>query len=186
MNSSASPWRRLIAFALDYLVISAYLVVLVAFAFVIRLTPLAEPFGGLFANPLSAELSAFVLLVLPVVLYFALFEASERQGTWGKQRLGLKVTDAQGRRLTVPRSLARSLLKFIPWELTHACLWNIPGWPLSVVDIPPLIVVGLISVWVIVGIYIATLFLTNQHRSLYDLLAATYVASAAYASTGTK
>jgi len=64
MNSSWSlGWNRLLAFALDYLVMSAYLVFLVAVSVVITRTPLGPGFRGLFADPTSAELTAFALLV---------------------------------------------------------------------------------------------------------------------------
>ncbi len=79
-------------------------------------------FQAMFADPDSSEFSAFLLLVLPVILYFALFEHSSWQATWGKRKMGLRVIDRHGARLSLPRSLTRSLLKFAPWELTHACL----------------------------------------------------------------
>ena len=76
----------------------------------------------MFANPNRSEFSAFLLLVLPVVLYFALLECSSWQASWGKRKMGLRVIDMHGIRLSFLRSLIRSLLKFVPWELTHACL----------------------------------------------------------------
>lgn len=63
-----------------------------------------------------------------------------------------------------------SLMKFVPWELTHACLWRIPGWPLAPKVFPPLIVVGLVLVWIIAGVYVLSLFLSNTHQTFYDLL----------------
>lgn len=166
---------RFVAFLLDYLVISAYLVFLVVVGLLIRASPLSDAFGSLFANPVSAEVTAFVLLVLPVILYFALFEASAWQASPGKRKMGLQVTDGHGALLSFLRSLARSALKFIPWELTHLCLWNIPGWPLNATTVPPLIVVGLVLVWVIVAAYAITLLVSRTHQTLYDRIAGAYV-----------
>jgi uncharacterized RDD family membrane protein YckC len=166
-----------VAFLLDYLVISAYLVLLVVVGLLVRSSPFGGAFGSLFANPVSAEITAFVLLVLPVILYFALFESSVWQASPGKRRMGLQVTDERGARLSLPRSLARSALKFIPWELTHLCLWNIPGWPLEATTIPPLIVVGLVLVWVIVGAYALSLLLSKTHQTIYDRVVRAFVVS---------
>jgi uncharacterized RDD family membrane protein YckC len=121
-------WSRLLAFAVDYLFIALYLLLLVGVGALIRLTPLCADFGALFANPASAELTSFILLVLPVLLYFALMESSRWQATIGKRVVGLRVMTMGGGRVGFPRSLLRNALKLIPWELAHACLWRIPGW----------------------------------------------------------
>ena len=175
VGSYAGFGQRLVAFLLDYIVISIYIVLLVALSFGIGATPWGDGFVRLFANPISAEVTAFLLLVLPVVLYFAFFETSARQGTWGKQRLGLRVTDERGERISFGKSLLRSLLKFLPWELTHLCLWNIPGWPMNVGEVPPWIVAGLSLVWVIVFAYAASLLLSKTSQTIYDRIAGTLV-----------
>jgi len=82
-------WSRFLAFAVDYLFIALYLLLLVCVGALIRLTPLGADFGALFANPASAELTSFMLLVLPVLLYFALLESSRWQATIGKRVIGL-------------------------------------------------------------------------------------------------
>ena len=160
---------------LDYLVISAYLVLLLAGSLLIRPTPFGATLNALFAHPGSAEVTAFGLLVLPIVLYFALLESSTWQASLGKRTLGLHVTDVHGARLSRVRSLGRSGLKFVPWELTHACLWNIPGWPFAASRIPPLVAAGLILVWVLVGVYAVSLLLSKTHQTLYDRIAGAYV-----------
>ncbi|GHO41914.1 RDD family protein [Ktedonospora formicarum] len=171
----ASIWRRLVAFLLDYLIISVYLIFLVIVGVGLGLGPLKTIFQVMFANPNVSEASAFLLLVLPVLLYFVLCEQSPWQATWGKRKLGLRVTDASGARLRFPRSLVRSLLKLAPWELTHACLWRIPGWPTAPSTPSPIITVGLVLVWVLVGAYLISMFVGKKHQTLYDWIARTYV-----------
>lgn len=166
---------RFVAFLFDYLVISAYLVLLTALGLLIRSSPLGGAFGSLFASPVSAEVIVFVLLVLPVILYFAIFESSAWRASPGKRKMGLQVTDEQGARLSLSRLLVRSALKFVPWELTHLCLWNIPGWPLEATAVSPVIMVGLILVWVIVGAYAISLLLSKTRQTLYDQIAGAYV-----------
>ncbi len=166
---------RTLAFLLDYIFIAAYIGVLIVVSILLGFGPLKEVFLKLFSVPNSSEITAFVLLVLPVILYFALFECSPWQATWGKRKMGLIVTDTSGKRLGLARSLLRSLLKFVPWELTHACLWRIPGWPLATKAAPPIIEVGLVMVWVIVGVYVLSLLISKTHQTLYDVLAGTRV-----------
>ncbi len=171
----ASLWQRIEAFLLDYLIIAAYLVLLVIISVGLGLGPLRGAFRAMFADPNISEVSAFLLLVLPVILYFALFECSSWQATWGKRKMGLGVIDTHGVRLSFPRSFMRSLLKFVPWELTHACLWRIPGWPLAPTMPSPIITAGLALVWILVGAYLVSLLVSKKHQALYDWIAGTCV-----------
>jgi uncharacterized RDD family membrane protein YckC len=175
LSAFANLRLRVAAFLLDYLVIVAYIIVLIVVSVLLGFGPLRQTFQGLFANPNSSEISAFLLLVLPVILYFALFESSSWQATPGKRKLGLRVTDTHGERLSVARSLVRSLIKFLPWELAHACLWRIPGWPFNPQTPPPIITVGLILVWVIAAVYVISLLMSKKHQTFYDMIAGSYV-----------
>lgn len=177
-HSLALFWKRLLAFALDYLVISAYLVVLVGVSVLLARTSAGPGFRALFDDPNSAEITAFLLLVAPVLLYFALFESSRWQATWGKRALGLRAMTIHGERAGFLRALWRNALKLLPWELTHACLWRIPGWPFDPQTPPLWITVGLILVWVIVAVYIVSLLYSRSGQTLYDHLAGMRIAPA--------
>jgi hypothetical protein len=52
----ASPWRRIAAWMLDYLVILAYLIVLTAASLVTQLSPAASEFSSALTKPITAEL----------------------------------------------------------------------------------------------------------------------------------
>jgi len=39
--------------------------------------------------------------------------------------MGLRVIRTDGARLSKTRALSRTVLKFIPWELTHTLIWQI-------------------------------------------------------------
>jgi uncharacterized RDD family membrane protein YckC len=171
----ANVWQRFGAFLLDYLIIAAYIVLLIIVSVGLGFGPLRSVFRAMFADPNISEFSAFLLLVLPVLLYFALFEHSYWQATWGKRKMGLRVTDTHGTRLSFPRSLVRSLLKLVPWELAHACLWRIPGWPLAPTTPSPIITAGLVLVWVLVGAYLLSMLVSKEYQALYDWIAGTYV-----------
>lgn len=175
MNDSQSKtyagfWQRVKAFALDYIIILFYLAVLTLLSLLINWL-----FGvneWLFADRVRAQLTGFFLITLPVALYFAFGESSVQQATWGKKRVGLMVTDTNGARISFWRSLARTFLKFIPWELSHTLIWEIS---FSSQTNSPLINYGFILVYALIGLNIASLLITKKHQTLYDLLAKTYI-----------
>jgi uncharacterized RDD family membrane protein YckC len=162
---------RTLAFALDYLIIVAYLALLGLASLMVKLVP-PELLPALFANQLSAHITGFLLVTLPVMLYFALLEASSWQATWGKRTLNLRVTRTDGTRLTAGQALGRTALNFIPWELAHTLIWQIRFAPAT---LSLVITGGFILVWVLVGANIGSLALTKTHQSLADRLAGTYV-----------
>ncbi len=47
------------------------------------------------------------------LIYYVTLETSAKQGTWGKQIVGIKVTDLHGNRITVGRALGRYFAKII-------------------------------------------------------------------------
>lgn len=54
-----------------------------------------------------------LLAILIGVSYYVLLETSEKQATWGKQILGIKVTDLQGNRITVGRAVGRYFARIL-------------------------------------------------------------------------
>lgn len=166
---------RIRAFLWDYLIMAAYLLVLTGVGSWLAFGPLQDAWGGLFDHPAKADLMAFVLLVLPVVLYFTLAESSRHQGTPGKRRRGLQVVDAVGRRVGRGQALVRNVLRFLPWQLAHTAMFNIPGFPTEVRVIPAWSTALLVCAWLLVGVYLLGLTRLAGGRPLYDLLAGTRV-----------
>lgn len=166
----AGVWRRAAAFALDYILILFYLAVLTLIGFILNST-----FGTMqwvFSDRVRAQLAGFLLVTLPVTLYFSVGESSARKATWGKAKLRVQVTDLGGKRIRIWRALARTGLKFIPWELSHTLIWTIT---FSNADVPIWVNYGFVLVYGLVGLNLASLVLTRKHQALYDLLARTYV-----------
>jgi uncharacterized RDD family membrane protein YckC len=170
----ASPWRRVAAWMLDYVVIAAYLVLLTAASIGILASPLALAFNAALRQPTTAELVGFLVLTTPVVLYFAVLEASAWQATLGKRALGIIVTGPAGARLTVWRAVVREGVRFLPWELSHALLWRLALSPARN-SFPAWAAVGFAVVDVLVFAYLVTLFFGSQHRTVYDRLAGSWV-----------
>jgi uncharacterized RDD family membrane protein YckC len=170
VKTYAGFWLRVKAFTFDYLIISLYLIfVLLLF---LTLNSIIQIDQVLFTNRVSAQAVAFLIVTLPITLYFAIGESSTKQAAWGKQRLNLKVTDHEGKRIKFWRALARTVLKFIPWELSHTLIWNIY---FSTESFPTYINYGFALVYLLIGLNIVSVAMTKTKQSLYDLLAGTFV-----------
>lgn len=170
MKIYAGFWRRVGAFALDYAIILVYLGAITLFS--LLMSSLFDINQWLFTDRVRAQLTGFLMITLPVTLYFVLSESSIRQATWGKRRLGLKVTGTDGNRISFWRSVARTGLKFIPWELAHTLIWQISFTPNQ---FSTWINAGFFTVYLLIGANIAALIFRKDRQTLYDFLAGTYV-----------
>jgi uncharacterized RDD family membrane protein YckC len=170
----ASPWRRVAAWSLDYLVIAAYLILLTAASLGTLASPAGPAFSGAMRDPISAELLGILLLTGPVVLYFALTEASAWQATLGKRAVGIVVVGPGGKRLTVGRAVGREGVRFLPWEMSHALIWRAVFSPQRN-SLTALETAGFAVVYLLVFAYLVSLFVDSQHRTVYDRLAGSRV-----------
>lgn len=166
---------RVCAFAIDFVLIGGYAAVLatVSSAIIFRLP--RERVERVFSHPLLADLVAFVTLVLPAIVVFALAESSARRASWGKRCLRLRVVSTSGGGVGRSRALARNALKFLPWQLSHTCLFHLPGWPLAVETIPLWTIAGFTLVWGVVAVYAMALLIPPTYRTPYDRAAGTCV-----------
>jgi uncharacterized RDD family membrane protein YckC len=161
----ASLRRRLAAFAVDYVLIALYLIVLTLVAVAIPSTT------RVFRTPATAQAVGVLFLTLPVMLYFSLGEASRHEATPGKRAVGIVVVRASGKPMTLSRGLLRNALKFVPWELAHTCIWRIPGWPNPTGPLPTWIVAGFIAVWLLVVVNLVMAWKSPTGQTAYDRVA---------------
>lgn len=173
--TGAAGLLRIKAFAFDYLLILGYLVVLAGAGTLLTLGPVGDRWALLMSDPIRADLVAFLTLVLPVILYFALSEASAVGATVGKRRVGLRVVGPGGTRLRLPRSLVRSGLKFLPWQMAHTAMFHIPGFPTSPGEPPAWSPAILGIVWLLVALYLLGLTPVFGGRTVYDRIAGSTV-----------
>ncbi len=164
--------RRIQAFLLDYVLILGYLALLAAVFVPLSRGALRKQLSSL--SPLGGDLLAFVTTILPVTLYFAIGDASRKQGSWGKQRKGLRVQTVDGRRLGFGRSLLRSALKFLPWQISHTVLFNWPGFPTDPQP-SPVTYAGFGLVYALIGANLLSAWRTRRGQALYDLATGTEV-----------
>jgi uncharacterized RDD family membrane protein YckC len=167
--------RRLLAFGLDYLVIIGYLIVLAGVSLAMLASGLRTAYSAAWATPWSAEAMGFLMLTLPVVLYFAILESSTAGATLGKRALRLRVRGLDGKRLGPWRSLLRSAVKFLPWELAHFTIWHYVFATTAHAQPPRWTTISLAFVYALVAAYLITLVVGESHRTIYDRVAGSSV-----------
>jgi len=167
--------RRLKAFAFDYLIILAFIIALGSVNYGIILSGGAlDRISPFLASPIGKDLIAFLTLVLPVALYFALQESSPRQATWGKRKAGIRVVNANGKRLPRRQALVRVAIKFLPWQIAHTSIYHIQGLPFAPEQPSSLVMAGFALVYVLTGIYVASALISKKHRTPYDWASGSY------------
>jgi len=164
-SNRVRPMRRIVALGIDLSIIAVW-------AAVAGLVALVLGWIGLrFETAAGRDALAFVTLVLPVALTFAYQEAGPRQATLGKRRMGLVAVDGNGSRLAPGRSLARSALKLLPWQLGHSAVFRL----VADADSVAWLIVSLVA-QAIVLVSLSMVVLGAQGRALHDVVAGTRVA----------
>jgi uncharacterized RDD family membrane protein YckC len=161
-------WRRVAAYLVDYAILFAVLISVQA-----GIVALGRGFPyRLLQEGWQIELWVLLSISLPTWLYFAFAEQSPWQATLGKRLLGLQVMTVGGERLAFWRALLRTLIKLIPWELTHLTLLvPTPLWW----DASPTLRPGLAIVYILLGVYLVTMWLNPRRQSIHDLIARSVV-----------
>jgi len=156
--------RRVSAFVIDLSIVAVW-------AAIAGLVALALGWIGVrFETAASRDALAFVTLILPVTLTFAYQEAGPRQATFGKRRMGLVVVDRRGNSLAPGRSLARSALKLLPWQLGHSAVFRL----VADADSVAWLIVSLVA-QAIVMVSLSKVVLGAHGRALHDVVAGTRV-----------
>lgn len=101
----AGFWLRACALLIDTVIVAIIAIILGV------IIGLIMGFGG--ANEESAGAVGNLLGICLNIAYYCGLESSERQATFGKQLLGLKVTDGAGNRITFLRALGRYFAKIL-------------------------------------------------------------------------
>ena len=106
----AGFWQRFVAALIDgILLYVVQFIILAAFGVsAYASNPQAISEGGF---PMSLIL-AYIVILGANVAYYAYLESSERQATFGKQAMGLVVTNMNGERITLLNAIGRYFSKF--------------------------------------------------------------------------
>jgi uncharacterized RDD family membrane protein YckC len=96
--------QRLLASVLDWFFISGFYLI-IAFTAILFI----------YDHDTRMILAFSLLVIIPVtnLIYHIVMESSARQATYGKQILRIKVTDIEGKRITVSKAIGRNLCKVL-------------------------------------------------------------------------
>lgn len=119
----AGFWLRFVAFLIDGVIISAGMLVLLVPLFMLIggatfFSSIARDFEG---RPDTAQIGVLIsvlvlfggVALIGQWLYYAYLESGEKQATWGKQALGIYVTDLSGNPITFARASGRYFARLI-------------------------------------------------------------------------
>ena len=116
----ASFFKRLIAFLFDFLpiVFTVIMVAISSFGYLDTVQEFQKDAEN-FAAFKNYQVENYILLSICLVIwivYGMVMDASERQGTYGKQLLKIKVVNEKGERLTFEEAFKRNVTKTISWN----------------------------------------------------------------------
>lgn len=165
----ASFLLRLKAFLLDYLLILIYLAML----FIIALF-LVPSIRLLFQNSLiQAQIIGFILITLPVSLYFIITDSCIGKQSFGKKRAKIRVLNQKGESASVLQMSIRTIIKFLPWELSHFLAYRLVD--LGDAAIPFQYSLLGVLIYTLMFSYILSALFTKKKQSLYDIISKTQV-----------
>ena len=154
---------------IDYILIFAYLVIL--FIINVFLFPALQQFFN--GSLVVAQLAGFLMVTLPVSIYYIISDSVIGGQSFGKKKTRIRVVDAQGNVPSLPRAIFRTILKFLPWELSHYLVYRLIYIGDGEVPFNYYLIGGLI--YVLMFAYILTSIFTKKRRSLYDIITGTVV-----------
>ena len=165
---NASFWLRFYAFLIDYLLIFLYLIVVLIIGFLFP--SMQNLFNG---SVIIAQLTGFLLVTLPVSLYFIISDSYVGKQSIGKKKVGIKVIRNNGEAVSVLRMAFRTLLKFLPWELSHFLAFRLIH--IGEGEVPLIYYLLGILIYALMFGYILSAIFTKRKQSIYDILTKTQV-----------
>jgi uncharacterized RDD family membrane protein YckC len=123
-------------------------------------------------TPRQVWVATVLSFSIPVWLYFTLGDHSRSGATIGKKLFRLRVLRVGGSRVSLSRSLARTAIKLLPWEMAHLFGFALAQEVGAVVQ-----GAGLIAANVLAVVYLIVLLATRGRLSVHDLLVDTNVVS---------
>jgi uncharacterized RDD family membrane protein YckC len=152
--------RRGLAAFIDYSFIILYALLLFGIATLVGLADAALP-------PLAGQLLGMLSLTIPAVTCFIIWEKGPYRATPGKRIMGLVVVSDDPVKHTSD-VIRRNILKFMPWEIAHTGLHWLFYYDRMRTDIPLWVMILLIVPQLIVFVYLLSILLEKNGRSLYD------------------
>ncbi|MBB6512809.1 putative RDD family membrane protein YckC [Gracilibacillus halotolerans] len=168
---NASFWLRFYAFLIDYIIIFIYLIFILLTGFLFP--SMQNLFNG---SVIIAQLTGFLLVTLPVSLYFIISDSYVGKQSIGKKKVGIRVVTNNGEATSILRMAFRTLLKFLPWELSHFLAFRLIH--IGEGEVPFIYYLIGILIYALMFGYILSAIFTKRKQSIYDILTKTQVVKA--------
>lgn len=123
-----------------------------------------------------AQLTGFLLVTLPVSLYFIISDSYVGKQSIGKKKVGIRVVTNNGEATSILRMAFRTLLKFLPWELSHFLAFRLIH--IGEGEVPFIYYLIGILIYALMFGYILSAIFTKRKQSIYDILTKTQVVKA--------
>ncbi len=172
-KKNAGIFSRLIAYFIDCLLLFITLLAGQAIIYFLNLNPIVRIFNS-GQQPATWQLHLWVFLSasIPFLIYFAVTISSANQATLGMRLLKIKVAGLDDKRINLGKAFVRSAIMLIPFELNHAIMFHLADF-----NSPPTLIywVTSIGVWLLMFVYVLSIFITKNSQSIHDLFASTIV-----------
>ncbi len=164
--------KRSIAYFLDCFICYSLVMLLIQWALLSNLRGAIGLTDEWFEHSWNLQLYVLLTISLPVWLYFTYFDSKKTVGTFGKRIMKLSVTDTQSERIGLKKSFIRTLLKLSPWEIAHiGVIFPTPLYFAENADVRVVTILGIL----LFGIYMVSILISPDGRSVYDKLLETKV-----------
>jgi uncharacterized RDD family membrane protein YckC len=165
-------YKRVKAFAIDYLIILLYVGILFLITLSVSRILSLNPER---LSPFKAQLLGFTTLTLPVVLYFTLLERSKHAASIGKRKTRLQVVSSGGTKAALGQLILRNCIKFLPWEFAHFFVFRLFSFLRLDAQPPDWVLTGLVLSQGLAVLYLICLVVSKNNRSIYEWLSGTKV-----------
>lgn len=156
---------RGLAYYIDCIIAFAAVMLIFQWGIMMNIRPYLGITDEWFHNSWNLEIYVLTTISLPVWLYFSILDSKLSKGTFGKRIFKLQVTDPKGNKIPYLKSLLRTLLKLLPWEIAH--IGVIFPQPLYFSENPEISWLTYAGIGLLLA-YIISVFYQPKKRSLYD------------------
>lgn len=164
--------ERTLAYFIDCFIAFAVVMLIIQWAI---LSHLRESFGITdiwFQSSINMQLYVLTSISIPVWIYFAYFDSKKSKGTFGKRIFKLEVKDNKNQKISFGKSLCRTILKLLPWEIAHiGVIFPTPIYYENEPAVRILSYVGLL----LFAIYVISIWTDSRKRTIYDKVMGTIV-----------
>lgn len=164
--------ERTLAYLIDCLIAFAVVMLIIQWAI---LSHVRESFGITdiwLQSSINIQLYVLTSISIPVWIYFAYFDSEKSKGTFGKRIFKLEVKNNKNQKIDFWKSLGRTILKLLPWEIAHiGVIFPTPIYYENEPSVRILSYIGLL----LFAIYVISIWTDSRKRTIYDKVVGTIV-----------